>query len=757
MLKFKDSFNDNGLKVPTFEEVIALAKENDVGIYIETKHPTYFWKDSTYLDSTPINVDTSQLVIDSLVANDFTDPERIFIQSFEIENLIRLQNEIMPEAGVDIPLVQLTDDVKTSVYDVAFNFRPGNPQANPDIYNGIPIGLRENTDYGDLFNTAFIDWIADNYAEGFGPWKETFRLTEKLAEPVDGDGDGIAEISKRVTGQIVPIIDWAHEAGLQVHTYTMRDEERHLYLVDGEPESAEEEYRQLIELGVDGFFTDFPATGASVVDSLTNEFVRSPQNPDLGDDLPNLAQSRGFEGMAFSPDRSTLYPLLEGTVDGDPENSLRIYQFDVASSSFTGLVGYYPTTDGNPIGDFTPINDTEFLVIERDGKQGAEAEFKKILKIDISNIDADGFVEKELVVDLLNIADPNDLNGDGSTTFDMPFETIEDVVVIDENTILVANDNNYPFSQGREGDIDNNEVVLINLEQPLNLDPSLGGNAITPTLTELESNTTQPAQMTGLNGYKVNPIFTVGEQINDYAPPGILDGLGAFAYDEDTVRVFANHELRAELGYAYTLANGTQLTGARVSYFDINKETRELEDAGLAYDTIINRAGEVVDEASDLEFEGINRLCSAQYIEAHQFGEGRGLEDAMFFTGEETSDGGTEFVIDPETKTMYAVPWMGRAAWENVTELDTGTTDKVAILIGDDREAAPLLLYVGEKDNSNPDDFLARNGLKGGKLYTWVPDGDVADTPTFLNEDGEPIDADNALDPFGFNGTGNSL
>ena len=172
------SFNDEGLKVPTFEEVIALAKENDVGIYIETKHPTYFWKDGTYLDGTPINADTSQLVIDTLVANDFTDPERIFIQSFEIENLLRLQNEIMPEAGVDIPLVQLTDDVKTSVYDVAFNFRPGNPQANPDIYDGIPIGLRENTDYGDLFNTAFIDWIAENYAEGLGPWKETFRLTE---------------------------------------------------------------------------------------------------------------------------------------------------------------------------------------------------------------------------------------------------------------------------------------------------------------------------------------------------------------------------------------------------------------------------------------------------------------------------------------------------------------------------------------------------------------------------------------------------
>ena len=295
--------------------------------------------------------------------------------------------------------------------------------------------------------------------------------------------------------------------------------------------------------------------------------------------------------------------------------------------------------------------------------------------------------------------------------------------------------------------------------------PELAGADIGDTRIDTEvslidnvntGDTDQPAQMIGLNGYTVDPIFTVGEEVNGYIPPGILDGLGAYALDDDTVRVFANHELRSAQGYAYSLANGTELTGARVSFFDINTETRELEDAGLAYDTIINRAGEVVDEASDLEFEGINRLCSALYIEALQFGDGRGLEDAMFFTGEETS-GGTEFVIDPATNTMYAVPWMGRAAWESVTELDTGTTDKVAILIGDDREAAPLLMYVGEKDNSDPDNFLARNGLEDGKLYAWVPDGDVADTPTFLNEDGEEIDADTAPDPFGFNGTRNSL
>ena len=65
---------------------------------------------------------------------------------------------------------------------------------------------------------------------------------------------------------------------------------------------------------------------------------------------------------------------------------------------------------------------------------------------------------------------------------------------------------------------------------------------------------------------------------------------------------------------------------------------------------------------------------------------------------------------------------MGRAAWENVTELDTGTTDQVALLIGDDREGAPLLMYVGTKDSSEGAGLLERNGLVGGQLYAWAAD-----------------------------------
>ena len=91
-----------------------------------------------------------------------------------------------------------------------------------------------------------------------------------------------------------------------------------------------------IDVGVDGFFTDFPATRIAVIDFTTGDFVVSPHNPDLGNGILNLSGSRSFEGMVFSPDCQTLYPLLEETVDGDPENALRIYEFDLESASYTG-------------------------------------------------------------------------------------------------------------------------------------------------------------------------------------------------------------------------------------------------------------------------------------------------------------------------------------------------------------------------------------------------------------------------------------
>ncbi|OIP74953.1 MAG: hypothetical protein AUK48_08650 [Oscillatoriales cyanobacterium CG2_30_44_21] len=265
-------------------------------------------------------------------------------------------------------------------------------------------------------------------------------------------------------------------------------------------------------------------------------------------------------------------------------------------------------------------------------------------------------------------------------------------------------------------------------------------------MTGFTFDTNAPAQVKGLGGYTVDPIFTVGETIGNYTPVGILDGIGAYSLNDTTVRLLVVNEVRPTDGYKYTLANGTQLAGARTNFFDVDKRTFKITDAGLAYDTIINRAGEVVDSPSDLDFNGLNRFCSAGLFEANQFGAGIGLADRIFFSGEEDfASGGTMYAQDPSTKTLWALPALGRATFETVTELNTGTTDKVAFLIADDNRGASLKLYVGDKNAKGDGSFLDRNGLGQGKLYAWV-----ADDPNVADD---VIEADASQ----FAGTGSSL
>ena len=170
----------------------------------------------------------------------------------------------------------------------------------------------------------------------------------------------------------------------------------------------------------------------------------------------NLPGSGGFEGMALNASGSKLYTLLERPLTGDADQKrLLIQEFDLAAETFTGGVfGYKLDARGTNIGDMTAINDHEFLVIERNGVTGTSTSgtpFKKIFKIDLSVLDTGGFAKKTEVVDLMNIADPLDLNGDGSTTFTFPFVTIEDVLILDAHTLLVVNDNNFPGGGGRAG------------------------------------------------------------------------------------------------------------------------------------------------------------------------------------------------------------------------------------------------------------------------------------------------------------------
>ncbi|MGJ5633769.1 esterase-like activity of phytase family protein [Nostoc sp. CALU 1950] len=481
---FRDQSFNGQFEIPTLAEIIDLVKEVEaetgkkIGIYPETKHPTYSAEEATYVGTTEkINRNISEILIDTLKAENFTDPSRIFIQSFEVGNLKDLHDRIMPETGVDIPLVQLFDAAGIRLNGEIIETQPYDFEVSDDLRT-----------YGDLRTPEGLAEIA-TYADGIGPWKRlivsvrgTDANNDGLADDINNDGT-VNEADRTLLPPTTLVQD-AHNAGLQVHPYTFRDED--LYLAADYKGNPELEFQQFFQLGVDALFTDFPDTGDKVRDFLSdpqNNLVRSPQNPDVlsGDAFANLGGSKGFEGGAINASKTKLYMLLEGTVQGDAPGALRINEFDIASREYTDNKLYYKLE--NPayaIGDLAVINDNEYLVVERDGGQGTSAQFKKIFKIDLSKTDSNGYVVKEEVADLLNIQDPNDLNGDGKTTFDFPFVTIENVLVVDKNTILVANDNNYPFSTGRPGDdpqnpvIDNNEIILLKLENPLNLAPGLG-------------------------------------------------------------------------------------------------------------------------------------------------------------------------------------------------------------------------------------------------------------------------------------------
>jgi hypothetical protein len=199
--------------------------------------------------------------------------------------------------------------------------------------------------------------------------------------------------------------------------------------------------------------------------------VYAPQHKDVvaGKATANLPSSGGFEGMAINKRGTKLYTLLERTVTGDPDKTLRIDEFDIASESYTGRRFVYKLeANGTNIGDMVAIDDRRFIVLERNGSTAtspttAPAPFKKVYLIDLEDVADGGIVRKLELVDLMNLADPYDLNGDGGKVFTLPYVTIENVLILDERTLLVVNDNNFPYGGGRELASDNTEFLRIRL------------------------------------------------------------------------------------------------------------------------------------------------------------------------------------------------------------------------------------------------------------------------------------------------------
>lgn len=197
--------------------------------------------------------------------------------------------------------------------------------------------------------------------------------------------------------------------------------------------------------------------------------VYAPQHKDVvaGKAVANLPGSGGFEGMAINKSGDKLYTLLERTVTGDATGTLRIDEFDTQSERYTGRRFIYPLdAQGTNIGDMVAVDDRRFVVLERNSATATStgaAPFKKVYLIDLEDVADNGVARKTELVDLMKIADPHDLNGDGETTFTFPYTTIEDVLILDSRTLLVVNDNNFPYGGGRELASDNTEFLRIRL------------------------------------------------------------------------------------------------------------------------------------------------------------------------------------------------------------------------------------------------------------------------------------------------------
>ena len=209
------------------------------------------------------------------------------------------------------------------------------------------------------------------------------------------------------------------------------------------------------------FLLHTDAAGKVLDEPIALPGVQSPQNPFLPDpDAWTLRASRGFEGMARSIDGKTLYPMIEGALRDDPDPRRRILnEFDLRSGAYTGRTWQYRVDAAFPdavIGDLTAIDRHRLVLIERDDDQGAAARQKKVYLIDLRRVDAEGFFEKRLVLDMLRIRDPDGVSlparpgefGVGDP-FSFPLQSVESLEILGDERLLIANDNNYPSSDGR--------------------------------------------------------------------------------------------------------------------------------------------------------------------------------------------------------------------------------------------------------------------------------------------------------------------
>lgn len=228
--------------IPTLDEVIALAKAEGtragrtIGIYPEIKHSTF----SAALFGANVFEDKLVAALHAAFPNAPEAP--VFIQSFEVSNLQYLRTKTR------IRLVQLVDADDVNA-DGSMSLVAPYRQPYDFVVKGDP------RLFSDLLTEAGMDFVR-TYADAVGPWKP--YLVRTVADGVDRNGDGRITINDRRVEGSTGVIERAHRKGLLVHTWTYRNDASGYGFADPQAEMT-----YYMRLGVDGLFTDFPATGVA--------------------------------------------------------------------------------------------------------------------------------------------------------------------------------------------------------------------------------------------------------------------------------------------------------------------------------------------------------------------------------------------------------------------------------------------------------------------------------------------------------------
>lgn len=221
MLRPANAKYDGQFEIPTFQEIIDLAKAQEkavghrIGLYPETKHPSYFRS---------IGLAFEEPLAAQLAKNGYaTKEDPVFIQSFELENLKTLRSL------TKLRLIFLMDA------------------------SGGPADGSGRT-YAELATSAGLAEVAKT-ADGIGTAKEMIVPRTLLGR----------------SGTPTNLIKDAHTAGLKIRVWTFRAENYFLPLemrkgID--PRNTGDlaaEIRQFAALGVDGVFSDFPGIAVAAL------------------------------------------------------------------------------------------------------------------------------------------------------------------------------------------------------------------------------------------------------------------------------------------------------------------------------------------------------------------------------------------------------------------------------------------------------------------------------------------------------------